>query len=224
MSDSPILSESEQRHAGVVLYAHPDQHLSHRVRLALAEKNVAYRLILVDPTQRPEDLLDLNPYASLPTLVDKELRLYHSMIILEYLEERYHQTRLLPDHPASRAEYRQYAWRIEQDWLQLANTLLMHPDSLDPTAAKQARHELRNSLISLSPLFAKRPFFMSDQFGLCDCMLAPMLWRLAEMRIELPSSLAAPLLAYCQRLFTRPAFLATLTEQERQARHLPRMP
>ena len=225
MPESSILSDSEQRHAGILLYAHPDQHDSHQIRLALAEKQIAYRLITVDPALRPEDLLDLNPYASLPTLIDRELRLYQNAIILEYLEERYPRVPLLPDHPASRAEYRQYAWRIQHDWLSLANTLLMHPDSLDVNAARQARQQLRNSLISLSPLFAKRPFFMNDQFGLCDCLLAPMLWRLPEMQIELPSSLAAPLLAYCQRLFERPAFVATLSPQERQQqqRHSPRM-
>lgn len=223
LSESTILSDSEQRHAGVLLYAHPDHHTSHQVRLALAEKQIDYRLVVVDSAFRPEDLLDLNPYASLPTLVDRELRLYQVDVILEYLEERYQRHRLLPDHPAMRAEYRQYAWRIRHDWLSLADTLLTHPDSFDQIAAQKARQQLRNSLISLAPLFAKRPFFMNDQFGLCDCLLAPMLWRLPEMQIELPSSLTAPLLAYCQRLFERPAFLATLTMHERQKRGLPRI-
>lgn len=223
LPESSILSDNEQRHAGVLLYAHPDQYDSHQIRLALAEKQIAHRVITVDPALRPEDLLDLNPYASLPTLIDRELRLYQTTVILEYLEERYPRYSLLPDHPATRAEYRQYAWRIQQDWLSLATTLLTHPDSLDIAAAHQARQQLRNSLISLSPLFAKRPFFMSDQFGLCDCLLAPVLWRLPEMQIELPISLAAPLLAYCQRLFERPAFVATLTVQQRQKRDLPRI-
>ncbi len=223
LPESAMLSDSEQRHAGVLLYAHPDHHTSHQVRLALAEKQIPYRLVLVDPALRPEDLLDLNPYATLPTLIDRELRLYQNGVILEYLEERYHRHRLLPDHPASRAEFRQYAWRIEQDWLSLADTLLTHSDSLDLKAAQQARHQLRNSLISLSPLFAKRPFFMNDQFGLCDCLLAPMLWRLPEMQIELPISLTAPLLAYCQRLFERPAFIETLSAHERQKSHLLRI-
>lgn len=223
LPESSILSDSEQRHAGLLLYAHVDHHVSHQVRLALAEKQIPYRLIIVDAVARPEDLSDLNPYASLPTLIDRELRLYQGMVILEYLEDRYPQHRLLPDHPASRAEYRQYAWRIQHDWLSLADTLLTHSDSLDRKAAQLARQQLRNSLISLSPLFAKRPFFMNDQFGLCDCLLAPMLWRLAEMQIELPSALCAPLLAYCQRLFERPAFLATLTRHERQTYGLPRI-
>lgn len=223
LPESVVRSDLEQPHAGMLLYADPDHHVSHQVRLALAEKQIAYQLIVVDARVRPEDLLDLNPYASLPTLIDRELRLYQNMVILEYLEERYHKHRLLPDHPASRAEFRQYAWRIQHDWLSLADTLLTHPDSLDIAAAQHARQQLRNSLISLAPLFAKRPFFMNDQFGLCDCLLAPMLWRLPEMQIELPSSLAAPLLAYCQRLFERPAFLATLTVQQRQKRDLPRI-
>ena len=206
-----------------VLFA-DDGYLSHQVRLVLLEKNIEFiEKNIREDASLIEDLPDMNPYNTLPVFVHRELILYRNRVIFEYLEDRYPQHRLLPDHPASRAEYRQYAWRIQHDWLSLADTLLTHSDSLDRKAAQLARQQLRNSLISLSPLFAKRPFFMNDQFGLCDCLLAPMLWRLAEMQIELPSALCAPLLAYCQRLFERPAFLATLTRHERQTYGLPRI-
>ncbi|XID74450.1 glutathione S-transferase N-terminal domain-containing protein [Alkanindiges sp. WGS2144] len=197
---------------GIILYSHPDDHYSHRVRLALAEKNIQYQLILVD--EFSEDVADLNPYNQLPTLVERQLRLYESHTILEYLDERYRQARLLPDTPALRAEHRQYAWRIEQDWMKLADILLRHPDTLNEQAAQQARQSLSQSLVSLSPLFAHFPFFMSEQFGYNDCLLAPILWRLPQMQIDLPSVHCKPLLAYCKRLFERPAFIMSLTEAE----------
>lgn len=200
---------------GLFLYAHPDAHHSHRVRLALAEKEVEYTLILVDPNDRPEDLAALNPYNTLPTLVERELRLFESRIILEYLDDRYRQTRLHPDAPAARALVKQYAWRIEKDWLVAADILLTDPSTLDVKKASLARKALTDSLISLSPLFGHQPYFLSDSFGLCDCLLAPILWRLPQMGIQLPSNLAKPLLTYCQRLFERPAFIKSLTAQER---------
>lgn len=218
MSDSLILSDTEHLHAGLVLYSHPNDPDSHQVRLLLAEKKIDYRLILVDPQQRPEDLADLNPYNSLPTLVDRELRLYAPLVIMEYLEDRYRQTRLLSDSPMQRAEQRQFAWRISRDWLRLADILLRHEDSLDAKQAADARRQLTDSLISLSPLFGHKPYFMSDQFGWCDCLLAPIFWRLPAMQITLPPALAAPLLAYCQRLFSRPSFVSALTEREQQIR------
>ncbi len=200
---------------GLFLYAHPDAHHSHRVRLALAEKDIDYTLILVDPDDRPEDLAALNPYNTLPTLVERDLRLFESRIILEYLDDRYRQTRLHPDAPAARALVKQYAWRIERDWLMAADILLTDPSALDAKRAAAARKALTDSLISLSPLFGHQPYFLSDSFGLCDCLLAPVLWRLPQMGIQLPPHLAKPLLTYCQRLFERPAFLKSLTHQER---------
>lgn len=204
---------------GIVLYSHPDDHYSHRIRLALAEKNVKYQLVLVDKFS--EDVADLNPYNQLPTLVERQVRLYESHVILEYLDERYRQTKLLPDTPAGRAEHRQYAWRIEQDWMKLADILLRHPDTLDEQAANQARQSLSQSLVSLSPLFSHFAFFMSEQFGYNDCILAPLLWRLPQMQIHLPSAHCKPLLAYCKRLFERPAFIASLTESERHRQQHP---
>jgi RNA polymerase-associated protein len=200
---------------GLFLYAHPDAHHSHRVRLALAEKDIEYTLILVDPDDRPEDLAALNPYNTLPTLVERELRLFESRIILEYLDDRYRQTRLHPDSPSARALVKQYAWRIERDWLVAADILLTDPASLDAKKAAAARKALTDSLISLSPLFGHQPYFLSDTFGLCDCLLAPVLWRLPQMGIQLTPNLAKPLLTYCQRLFDRPAFVRSLTTQER---------
>lgn len=194
----------------ITLYAHPNHHLSHRVRLVMAEKKLAYDLKLIEDEQERADLADINPYNTTPTLVERELVLYENRVIIDYLEERYKGVKMLPDNPPERATIRQYAWRLEKDWLRLANQLLTHTDSISPATQQHAREKLAASLVTMSPLFASKPFFMSDTFGLCDCLLAPVLWRLDEMQIQLPTHLCKPLLNYCDRLFSRPAFKDTL--------------
>ncbi len=199
MSINPI---SQQ----LILYA-DDGYLSHQVRLVLLEKEIDFiELDIRHDEVHFEDLADINPYNTLPVLLHRDLVLYQNMVIFEYLEERYYHHKLLPDTPVERAIYRQLLWRIEQDWLQLADILLKHSDTLDVQQAEVTRQKLSNSLITLSPLFAHRPFFLSDTFGLCDCVLASMLWRLELMQIQLPSHLCRPLLYYMNRIFQRQSF------------------
>lgn len=200
-----------------ILYA-DDGLLSHQLRLGLLEKRIefkAYNLrALGDSLESDiglEDLADLNPYNTLPVLVHRELVLYQNRVIFEYLEERYHQYKLLPETPIERAKYRQLLWRIETDWLKLALVLLTHPDTFDPVAADKARQTLSESLVTLSPLFAHQAFFLSDRFGLCDCVLATLLYRLPQMEIDLPMSLTRPLHAYAKRMFERPTFQQSIT-------------
>ncbi len=193
----------------LLLYTAQNHYASHVIQLALAEKRVEYQRITLDGTL-DEDLADLNPYHTVPTLVDRQVKLYETRVILEYLEDRFRQIRLLGDNPAERAEQRQYAWRIEQDWLKFAHILLTHQDTQDANAAAHARMQLHDSLVSLAPLFGYKHWFLRDQFGLCDCLLAPMLWRLPQMGIELNRRLAGPLMAYSQRAFERESFLASL--------------
>lgn len=206
-----------------ILYA-DDGYLSHQVRLALLEKQISFAEIRVSTVNAlpldddsfdsnvfsREDLADLNPYNTLPVLVVKDLVLYHNAVIFEYLEERYPAYRLLPETPNARAQYRQLMWRIGNDWLKLADILLTHADTLDVQQAQTARKMLTDSLVTLSPLFAHRVYFLSDSFGLCDCLLAPMLYRLPAMKITLPTTLCRPLLNYCARVFARSTFQASL--------------
>ncbi|ELA08852.1 stringent starvation protein A [Moraxella macacae 0408225] len=193
----------------ILLYA-DDGYLSHQVRLVLLEKQLDFDEIHVQHHERftelGEDLADLNPYHTLPIMVYRELILYQNMVIFEYLEDRYHQYKLLPENPTERASYRQLLWRINHDWIQKADILLTHPDSLDQNLAKKTKHELTNSLTTLAPLFVHKPFFLSDTFGLCDCVLASILCRLNQMQIQLPVHLCRPLLQYQQRIFSRDAF------------------
>ena len=188
----------------LILYA-DDGYDSHVVRLLLEEKKLAYYLSRLH-SERPEDLTELNPYHTLPVLQQREIALYEINVIFEYLEERYHTNKLLPDTPQERAQFRQLAWRIQHDWLVLGKRLLMHPNSFNKAQAAIAKKQLSDSLITLSPLFAHKPYFMADDFGWCDVLLAPLLWRLEEMGIELPRAISRPLFDYQQRVSERDSF------------------
>ena len=188
----------------LILYA-DDGYDSHVVRLLLEEKKLAYYLSRLH-SERPEDLTELNPYHTLPVLQQREIALYEINVIFEYLEERYHTNKLLPETPQERAQFRQLAWRIQRDWLVLGKRLLTHPDSFNKAQATVAKKQLSDSLITLSPLFAHKPYFMADEFGWCDVLLAPLLWRLDEMRIELPRAISRPLFEYQTRVFERDSF------------------
>ncbi len=198
---------------GITLYSHADDFRSHWIRFLLAEKQIKYHLVLVD--HEDEDLASLNPYNQLPMLVEQDLKLFNTVIISEYIDDRYRQNKLYADAPASRAEQRQYIWRLEQDWLRLADIMLKHPDSMDEQAKTRAQKELRDTLISLTPLFQHYPYFMSETFTILDCMLAPIFLRLKQMGIDLPVQQCRPLLLYCQRIFSRPAFIKSMTMQEK---------
>ncbi|MFV5491529.1 glutathione S-transferase N-terminal domain-containing protein [Acinetobacter sp. ASP199] len=198
---------------GITLYSHADDFRSHWIRYVLTEKQIKYHLILVDSDD--EDLASLNPYNQLPMLIENDLKLFITQIISEYIDDRYRQNKLYADAPMPRAEQRQYLWRFEHDWLKLADIMLKHSDSLDPAAKAQAQKQLRDILISLMPLFQHFPYFMSEQFSILDCMLAPIFIRLHSMGIELPKQQCRPFYLYCQRIFSRPAFIKSMTLQEK---------
>ncbi|BBL19881.1 MULTISPECIES: glutathione S-transferase N-terminal domain-containing protein [Acinetobacter] len=198
---------------GITLYSHADDFRSHWIRLVLAEKQIKYHLVLVD--HEDEDLASLNPYNRLPMLVEQDLKLFNTVIISEYIDDRYRQNKLYADAPMQRAEQRQYIWRLEQDWLRLADILLCHTDTLSQPEQKQTRQELKDTLVSLTPLFQHFPYFMSENFTILDCMLAPIFIRLKSMGIELPRQHCRPILLYCQRIFSRPAFVKSMTQQEK---------
>ncbi|MBA2653984.1 MAG: stringent starvation protein A [Gammaproteobacteria bacterium] len=196
----------------MTLYSGPLCPYSHRVRIVLAEKGVSVDILNVDVDNPPEDLIELNPYQSVPTLVDRDLVLYQSNIIMEYLDERFPHPPLLPVYPVARAKSRLMMFRIDNDWYKLLLAILAKDKTSDA-----ARKELRENLVSLAPLFGTMPYFMSEEFSLVDCYLAPLLWRLPALDIELPNS-SAPIKAYAKRLFQREAFQASLTESECELR------
>lgn len=198
---------------GITLYSHADDFRSHWIRFLLAEKQIKYQLILVD--HEDEDLASLNPYNQLPMLIENNLKLFSTSIISEYIDDRYRQNKLYADALGARAEQRQYIWRFEQDWFKLADTMLRHPDTFEPAQQAKAKKELSDTLISLNPLFQHFPYFVSETFSILDCMLAPMFIRLNSMGIELSKSASRPILLYCNRVFSRPAFVKSMTTQEK---------
>lgn len=184
---------------------------SHQVRIVLAEKGVNVDIHHVTPGNENSDLEAINPYASVPTLIDRELVLYEARIIMEYLDERFPHPPLLPVYPVARAESRKMMFRIENDWYGLMRQIQSGED------LSQAQEFLAESLTALEPVFADKPYFLSDEFSLLDCVLAPLLWRLPQLGVSIPSS-AKALNDYMQRLFSKDSFQASLTEAERQLR------
>jgi RNA polymerase-associated protein len=150
-------------------------------------------------------------------LIEQNLKLFSPNIISEYLDDRYRQNKLYADAPMARAEQRQYIWRFEQDWFKLADQMLRHTDTLNPQEKQKAQKELRDTLISLTPLFQHFPFFMSETFSILDCMLAPIFLRLKSMGIELPPQHCRPIFLYCHRVFSRPSFIKSMTAQEKNS-------
>lgn len=192
----------------LLLYA-DDGYDSHVIRYLLAEKKLSYRLAYLK-SERPEDLAELNPYRTLPILAHADIALYEINVIFEYLEERYHHHKLLPESPQQRAQVRQLAWRLQKDWLALGRELLIHPDSFNAAKQAHAKKQLSDSLITLAPIFAHKPFFMSDTLGWCDILLAPLFWQLNQINLDLPTHLIKPLIEYQTKIFDREAFKQSL--------------
>lgn len=184
---------------------------SHRARLVIFEKAIAADVEYVDHGRPPEDLLELNPYGTTPTLVDRDLVLHDSRIIMEYLDERFPHPPLHPMDPVARARARMLVHRIDHDWYSLAEEIERTPDRSNP----RARKLLRESLIAATPAFDAKQFFLSEEFSLVDCAIAPLLWRLASLGVELPKQ-ADTIRRYASRLFERPAFQASLSDYERE--------
>ena len=201
------------KRSSMVFYSNPKDHYSHRVRIVLAEKEVTVEVVDTDPTNMPEDLAGINPYNSLPALLDRDLILYEPNIMMEYLDERLPHPPLLPVYPVARANSRLLIYRIERDWSSDVDTILQDKSK---DAVAKSRKELRDSLVSIAPIFDEKPYFMSDEFTIVDCCVAPILWRLSELGIELPSKKCGAILKYADRLFERESFQASLSNYERE--------
>ena len=187
---------------------------SHQVRFVLAEKGILTEINNVDGSVIPEDLMALNPYVSLPTLIDRELILYDSRVIVEYLDERYPHPPLMPVSPVERAKLRLGLATIERDFVEPAVAL----DLVLGTRVENAhRKKLKSLLTSSADLFGIQRFFLSDDFTIVDCVIAPILWRLNLFGIELPGNQKS-IDAYMERIFARVAFKESMTEDEEEMR------
>lgn len=204
------------RRSSMTFFSDPRDHYCHRVRMVLAEKGVTVDIVDVDPANKPEDLGEINPYNSVPTLLDRDLVLYESTIVMEYLDERFPHPPLLPVYPVARAQSRLLIHRIEQDWSGRVDILMSGKGR--ETVIDKARKELRESLISVAPVFSEKPYFMSEEFTLVDCCVVPILWRLPVLDIKLPERTTKAMQRYMQFMFERPSFRESLTEAELEMR------
>ena len=191
------------RRAAMTLYSHPDSIHSHRARVVLAEKGIVIDVVNVQDEQLPEDLLDLNPYHSTPTLLDRDLVLYDSRVIMEYIDERFPHPPLMPVDPVSRAQVRLALYRVERDWYTLAEQL---EKAADKKQQAQVRKMLQESLLSSAEVFAAKRYFLSDEFSLVDASVIPLLWRLPAYGIELNGGHAQPIRRYMDSMFARRTF------------------
>lgn len=186
---------------------------SHRCRIVLHEKDMDFQVIDVDPNNKPEDLAVMSPYGKAPILVERDLVLYESNIINEYVDDRFPHPQLMPADPVMRARARLLLYRFE-------NELFCHIDAIEGTDQKKAdkaRAEVADNLTVISPIFEKQKFMLGDEFSMLDVAIAPLLWRLEHYRIRLPKQ-AAPLLKFSERLFSRPLFIDALSASEKVMR------
>ena len=202
------------RRSVMTLFSRPTDIHSHRTRLVLAEKNINIEITSVMGPDLPEDLMDLNPYHTVPTLVDRDLTLYDSRVIIEYLDERFPHPPLMPVDPVTRAQFRLALFRIETDWYSIAQEA---ETSIDGKLGTKARKMLRESILQSMELFGARPYFLSEEFSLVDCTIAPLLWRLPVYGIDLGKD-AEPIEEYMDRVFARRSFQQGLTELEQEMR------
>jgi len=198
----------------LTLFSATDDVLCHRVRLVLAAKGAAYDLVEVDVQEPPEDLIDLNPYQSLPTLVERDMVLYGASVVSEYLDERYPHPPLMPIDPLSRARLRLAMLRLEMDWVPQVQAI----QTAGKAQAEAARKRLTELVAQSIPLFKAAKFFLNTEMSLADCAMAPIIWRLEALDIPLPKEGSKVIDDYGNRIFRNPGFLRSLTEQEKKLR------
>jgi len=207
------MATSAGRRSVMALYSAPDCIYSHSCRLVLVEKAVECDIVDVSSGDPAFELGELNPYNETPTLVDRDLVIYGAQIINEYLEERLPHPPLMPVDPVNRARARLIMMRFEREWVRVYGRSAASRRSMSNEQIK----DLRDGLIAMSPTLAEQSYMLGEEFTLVDCTVAPFLWRLPVMGIDLPHQ-AKPVLEYATRLFDRPAFRSSLTEAEKQMR------
>jgi RNA polymerase-associated protein len=199
--------------AMMTLYSGTTDPFSQRCRIVLYEKGMDFQIIDVDVFNKPEDLVIMNPYNMVPVLVERDLVLYESNIINEYIDERFPHPQLMPADPVMRARARLFLHRFESE-------MFCHIGALESGVQKtadKARLSVRDSLTQIAPIFAKQKFMLNDEYSMLDVAIAPLLWRLDYYDIQLGKE-AAPLMKYAERLFSRPAYIEAMTPAEKAMR------
>ena len=197
----------------MVLYSGTTCPFSQRCRFVLFEKGMDFEIRDVDLYNKPEDISIMNPYGQVPVLVERDLILYESNIINEYIDERFPHPQLMPADPVMRARTRLFLFNFERE-------LFVQRRDHDKDTARtmeRARTQIRERLTQLTPIFVKNRFMLGDEFSMLDVAMAPLLWRLDHYSIEMPKT-AAPLMKYAERIFSRPAYIEALTPSEKVMR------
>jgi len=201
----------------MVLYSGTTCPFSQRCRLVLFEKGMDFEVRDVDLFNKPEDISTMNPYGQVPILVERELILYESNIINEYIDERFPHPQLMPADPLMRARARLMLFNFEKELFVHVHVLESERNKASDKSHDRARSEIRDRLTTLAPLFLKNKYMLGDEFSMLDVAIAPLLWRLDHYGIEL-SKTAAPLMKYAERIFSRPAYIEALTPSEKVMR------
>lgn len=202
----------------MVLYSGTTCPYSHRCRFVLFEKGMDFEIRDVDLFNKPEDIALMNPYGQVPILVERDLILYESNIINEYIDERFPHPQLMPGDPVARARVRLFLLNFEKE-------LFAHVNLIEGCGGhkgtekelESSRMQMRDRLTQLAPIFVKNRYMLGEEFSMLDVSIAPLLWRLDYYGIELSKN-AAPLLKYAERIFSRPAFIEALTPSEKVMR------
>ena len=210
---------SINKRTSMALFSDAGDHYCQRVRIVLEEKGISSEIIDVNKNKLSDEILEVSPYATLPVLVDRDVALYDSVTLMEYLDERFPHPPLLPVYPVSRANMRLYIKRITNDWCSLFDSLVN--DKLKEAQEKKMKKQLKSLILSTNPIFKEKPYFMNEEFSLVDCCIAPILWRLPQVGIDIPKDAKnKPINDYMKKVFTRQAFLNSLTEIEKEIRSL----
>ena len=139
-----------------------------RVRIVLAEKGIGYETVTVDLDDRPAWIYEKNPLGKVPVLEEGEFVLPESVVINEYLEERYPEPPLWPADPGERAEGRLLVERFDS---------LSRPYYALRRGDEDARDRLDEQMALLDGFLAGRPFLTGREFGLADSAYLPWILR-----------------------------------------------
>ena len=202
------MTSAANKRSIMTLFSNKSDIYCHQVRIVLAEKGVAYETEAVEPHTVSEDLMELNPYGTLPTLVDRDLVLFNSRIIMEYLDERFPHPPLMPVYPVLRGKSRLLMLRIEQDWY----PTLAAAENPNATATERANalKQLKEEILAVAPIFSQAPYFMNEEFSLVDCYVAPLLWRMQELGVEFTGVGSKAIKTYMTRVFERDSFVQSI--------------
>ena len=210
---------SLNKRTSMALFSDPTDHYCQRVRIVLEEKGISSEIIDTDKNNIHAEILEVSPYSTLPVLVDRDVCLYDSVTLMEYLDERFPHPPLLPVYPVARANIRLYIKRIANDWCSIFDRLI--DEKLKEAEEKKLKKQLKALIVAANPIFKEKAFFMNEEFSLVDCCIAPILWRLPQVGIEIPNDAKnKPVNRYMKKVFTRDAFIRSLTELEREIRSL----